>query len=88
MADKPADRTAIVVGAGVGGLAAAIALRHAGWAVTVLERSPRLRESGAGWSFSPNAMRAATLLGVERDLRAISCPVKPAAIYGVPTGRG
>ena len=72
MADKPADRTAIVVGAGVGGLAAAIALRHAGWAVTVLERSPRLRESGAGWSFSPNAVRAATLLGVEHDLRAIS----------------
>ena len=37
-----ADRTAVVVGAGLGGLACAARLAHAGWAVTVLERADRI----------------------------------------------
>ena len=36
-------RTAVVVGAGVGGLAAAGALARSGWQVTLLERADRLR---------------------------------------------
>ncbi|MFI6922531.1 FAD-dependent oxidoreductase [Nonomuraea spiralis] len=32
--------TAVIVGAGIGGLATAVGLRRAGWEVTVLERWP------------------------------------------------
>ena len=56
-------RSAIVVGAGIGGLAAGIALRHAGWEVVVLERAPELRPLGAGLSIWPNGVAALRSLG-------------------------
>lgn len=67
-----ADRNAVIVGAGIGGLAAAIALRRRGWDVTVLERAPVLREVGAGISLWPNAIRALDLLGVGDQVREFS----------------
>lgn len=48
---------AIVVGGGIGGLSAAIALRRAGIQADVYERAPELREVGAGISLWPNATR-------------------------------
>ena len=48
---------AIVVGGGIGGLSAAIALRRAGVEARVYERAPELREVGAGISLWPNATR-------------------------------
>ncbi|GAA4877575.1 FAD-dependent oxidoreductase [Actinomycetospora straminea] len=49
---------AVVVGAGLGGLASAIALRRAGWEVTVLERRDPPASAGAGIALWPNALRA------------------------------
>jgi phytoene dehydrogenase-like protein len=43
-------KTAIVVGAGIGGVTAAVALEQCGWQVTVLERAAALGEVGAGIS--------------------------------------
>ncbi|MEU4606393.1 FAD-dependent monooxygenase [Kribbella sp. NPDC023972] len=63
------ERKAVIVGAGIGGLAAAIALGRRGWHVTVLERAPALREVGAGISLWPNAIRALDLLGVGDRVR-------------------
>ena len=57
-------RSAIVVGAGIGGLAAGIALRGSGWEVAVLERAPELRPLGAGLSIWPNGVAALRSLGV------------------------
>ena len=57
---------AIVVGAGIGGLAAAIALRDAGWEVEVLERADGLAREGAGLSVWPNGVRALRALGLDR----------------------
>ena len=51
------DQTIAVVGAGLGGLTAAIALRQRGFDVTVYEQADRLGEIGAGIQLSPNASR-------------------------------
>jgi 2-polyprenyl-6-methoxyphenol hydroxylase-like FAD-dependent oxidoreductase len=58
------ERRAVVVGAGIGGLAAGIALQRAGWAVTVLERASELRPLGAGLSIWPNGVNALRELGL------------------------
>ena len=55
---------ALVLGAGVAGLGAAIALRQAGMDVGVLERAPAITEVGAGLQISPNGMRALAALGL------------------------
>ncbi|MBY0521134.1 MAG: NAD(P)-binding protein, partial [Sphingomonas sp.] len=56
--------TAIVVGAGIGGLASAIALQRAGYAVRVVERAPVLAPIGAALSMWANAVDALDRLGV------------------------
>jgi 2-polyprenyl-6-methoxyphenol hydroxylase-like FAD-dependent oxidoreductase len=55
---------AIVVGGGIAGLSAAIALRRTGHEVVVLERAPRIDPVGAGITLFANAMRALDRLGL------------------------
>jgi salicylate hydroxylase len=69
---------AIVVGSGIGGLSAAIALRHAGVDVDVYEQADELREVGAGVQLSPNATRILARLGLGAALARIG--VQPQAI--------
>lgn len=65
--------TAIVVGGGIGGLAAAIGLSRAGWQVTVFERLPgELDDAGSGISLAANGVRALDALGAGDALRAAS----------------
>ncbi|MCI4078969.1 FAD-dependent monooxygenase [Streptomyces sp. MMS21 TC-5] len=64
--------TAVVVGGGIGGLAAAIGLRRIGWDVTVVERASRLDDAGAGISLAANGLRALDELGVGRAVREAS----------------
>jgi 2-polyprenyl-6-methoxyphenol hydroxylase-like FAD-dependent oxidoreductase len=54
----------VVVGAGIGGLSAAIAVRRAGHEPVVVERAPELREGGFGLVLSANAVTALRLLGL------------------------
>ncbi|GAB3943278.1 FAD-dependent monooxygenase [Kribbella albertanoniae] len=70
--------TVIVVGAGIGGVTAAVALQRCGWEVTVLERAAVLGEVGAGISVWPGANRVLSEFGVKGVDRA-------AALSG-PTG--
>jgi len=74
------SRTALVVGAGIGGLSAARALRLAGWQVQVLEQAQRLEPVGAGITLWPNAVR----LSGRRPLlvRSVADPVETVTTSG------
>jgi len=68
----PVSRSALIVGAGIGGLAAAVALRKAGWQVRVFERAATPRELGFALALAPNAMAALDELGVAAGIAAKS----------------
>jgi len=57
-----------VIGAGIGGLTAALALRQAGFAVEVYEQAPELTEVGGGINMGPNAVRILRRLGLAEGL--------------------
>ena len=57
-------RTALIVGAGIGGLSAGIALRQAGWNIRIFERASSPRELGFGLGLAPNAIAALRGLGI------------------------
>ena len=59
---------AIVIGAGIGGLAVAVALARRGVSVTVLEQAPEITEVGAGLQVSPNGLAVLRALGLEKRL--------------------
>lgn len=67
--------TALVIGAAMGGLAAAIGLRNAGYRVTVHERAPELRPLGAGLSLWSNAVQALRILGAAERIEAEAEPI-------------
>ena len=64
----------VIIGAGIGGLTAAIALRHAGLQVEVFERADELREVGAGIALWRNALRAMATIGLADIIRPFSVP--------------
>jgi salicylate hydroxylase len=69
------QKSAAIVGAGLGGLTAALALLRQGWCVRVFEQAPALHEVGAGISISPGAAAGLASLGLEAPLLAASAPV-------------
>jgi salicylate hydroxylase len=68
---------AAVVGGGIGGLVAALALRQAGLDVRVFEQAPAVGTVGAGIQLAPNATRVLDALGVLPAVRRIA--VEPTA---------
>lgn len=66
---RPTAPRALVVGAGVGGLAAAVALDRTGWDVVVCERAPGRRTGGYFLRLAPDGVAAADRLGAGRALR-------------------
>ncbi len=69
---KPRDLKIAIVGAGIGGLAAAAALRRVGIAAEVYEQAEKFARLGAGIQQSPNAMKVHRGLGIEGRLRDVA----------------
>jgi 2-polyprenyl-6-methoxyphenol hydroxylase-like FAD-dependent oxidoreductase len=62
----------LIIGGGIGGLTAAIALRRVGIDATVFEQAPALRERGAGLTLWSNAMQVLDALGLDEAVLAAS----------------
>ncbi len=77
----------LVVGGGIGGLAAARALERQHAEVIVCEQSPRLSEIGAGIGIAPNAVKALRALGLENKINAIGCESEYAVVRSWKSGR-
>jgi 2-polyprenyl-6-methoxyphenol hydroxylase-like FAD-dependent oxidoreductase len=69
-------RHVLVLGGGIGGLSAAIALRKVGFDAHVYEQSPGLREAGAGVGLWSNAMESLDQLGAADEVRRHSRPMR------------
>lgn len=84
----------IVAGAGIGGLAAALALARKGFGVALIDKAHRLEEAGAGLQLSPNVTRILTALGVGERLARAAVPIdairvlsqRNRAIVDIPLG--
>ena len=73
--EMPGSLRIAIVGGGIGGLTAALALRARGLDVTVFEQAEVLREIGAGVSIHPNAARLLKRIGLDDQLRKIGSPI-------------
>jgi 2-polyprenyl-6-methoxyphenol hydroxylase-like FAD-dependent oxidoreductase len=71
------SRRALVIGAGIGGLATAAGLHAAGWDVRVCERAAAIEPVGSGLALAPNGLRALDTIGAGDELRALAVPQEP-----------
>ncbi|MEM8657237.1 MAG: FAD-dependent monooxygenase [Pseudomonadota bacterium] len=78
-------QTAAIVGAGIGGLTAALALAQRGWTVTVHEQAAAWGEVGAGLQLGPNALRVLKALKV--DLQGFGLAPDRVEMRDGPSGR-
>jgi salicylate hydroxylase len=60
-----------IIGGGIGGLTAALALERRGAETIVCEQASALNEVGAGINLTPNAIKAFRALGIEAEVDAI-----------------
>ena len=77
----------IVIGGGLGGAAAALALHRRGFDVQVFEKSAILEEIGAGLNLSPNALKAFRYLGIEETAVGIGFQAREQLIRSYRSGR-
>lgn len=78
-------RHAVIIGAGIGGLSAAVALRAQGWSVEVHERAHEIPAGGTALGMWPEAMTALDDLGVGDRVRERSVLSRGASILS-PSG--
>ncbi len=62
----------IIIGAGIGGMSAAIALERAGFETEVYEAVAEMKPAGAAISVWPNGVKCLNSLGLKQPLRALS----------------
>jgi salicylate hydroxylase len=79
-------RQLLVVGGGIGGLAAALAAARAGWQSRVLEQAPVFSEVGAGLQMGPNVTRRLRHWGLIAAAQSLAC--RPDALVARDAGTG
>ncbi len=72
---------AIIVGAGIGGLTAAIALKKAGIEVEVYEQASEFKRLGAGISLWVNAFKAFKEIGLEQEIISLAAEIKTSQLF-------
>ena len=77
----------LIVGAGIAGLALALALARAGRSVRLMEKRNVLTEAGAGIQVGPNGVKALAALGVLDALRPVAFQPERIAVFQGRTGR-
>ncbi|MFI6323716.1 FAD-dependent monooxygenase [Nonomuraea sp. NPDC050556] len=63
---------AVVIGGGIGGLTAGVALHQRGWDVTVMERAEKIEPVGSGLAIAANALKALDVIGLGDEVRKLS----------------
>ena len=76
-----------IIGGGIGGLAAALALERRGAETIVCEQSGALSEIGAGLNLTPNAVKALRALGLEQEVNAVAAETDFLNIRSWKSGR-
>ncbi|MET0342150.1 MAG: SDR family NAD(P)-dependent oxidoreductase [Polyangiales bacterium] len=79
-------REAIVIGAGLGGMATAIGLSRAGWKVTLCERASALTPAGFGIGITTNGLQALAQLGAHEPVLRVGCAAADSLIK-TPDGK-
>ncbi|MBI2320177.1 MAG: FAD-dependent monooxygenase [Betaproteobacteria bacterium] len=83
-----ARREFLVIGGGIGGLSAALALALRGMPVRVLEKAPEFTEIGYGLQMGPNAYHVMRLLGIAEQVEAQSVHPRALILMDALTDRG
>jgi salicylate hydroxylase len=76
----------LLVGAGIGGLTAALALQREGFRVSVFEQAPELGEVGAGLTITPNARHVLDHLGLDQIMLEIGLEPNGGGVTHYQTG--
>ncbi len=76
----------IIIGGGIGGIAAAVALRKEGFDPLILEQAPSLAPVGAGVNLSANALKALVYLGADKHVRETSVASEGSETIDLETG--
>jgi 3-hydroxybenzoate 6-monooxygenase len=77
----------LVLGGGIGGVAAALSLARRGRPVHVLEKASQLAEIGAGLQLAPNAMRVLDWLGVLERIKSVAVFPRTLNLIDIATGK-
>ncbi|XP_044469380.1 monooxygenase 2-like isoform X2 [Mangifera indica] len=83
---KMVEEEVVIVGAGIAGLATAVALQRLEIRALVLEKFPCLRASGSAITLFPNALLALDALGVAHKLTSLYDPTESGFVTNVETG--
>jgi 3-hydroxybenzoate 6-monooxygenase len=82
-----AEKEVLVIGGGIGGVAAALASAEAGHKTTILEQAPVFGEIGAGIQMGPNAMAVLDRFGVADEISKVAVFPKRLVLKDVYTAK-